>query len=473
MSPLPDHCQVAIVGGGAAGTLVALRLLEAATAPMRIVVLEPAATLGQGVAYATDRAEHVLNVPAGRMSLWPQRPGDFIDFLRADGQGEGEAQLAHRFAPRRDFARYLQQRLAQVRAGSMATLEHRRLRARSIERTAQGLLCATLEDGSQLQAEDIVLACGNALRPLPVRGAASLPASMRVDAWDLPALARIPAQAAVAIVGTGLSMADTVLSLHAQGHTGPIHLLSRHGLLPLPHDPAHARSTLVDIPALLGEGLRARMRRVRAAARQAARLDLPWQAVMDEVRPHVQALWRSLGEADQRRFLRHVVRYWDIHRHRIAPHVHDLLHTLRARGQLRVRAARLELAMAQGRCLRLSAHDAHGHPFALDVDHVINATGVELRVQAMRNPLLEQLQGCGLASPGAHGIGLDCQVDGRLRDAPGQAQPDLHAIGSLRIGSLWESLAIPELRVQAGEIVGALIQKRVERNEERVGAGEE
>jgi uncharacterized NAD(P)/FAD-binding protein YdhS len=471
MSSSSSHCKVAIVGGGAAGTLAALRLLEAATAPMRIVLLEPAAALGQGVAYATDCAEHVLNVPAGRMSLWPERPEDFIAFLQAEGHDLSRAQLAHHFAPRRDFARYLLQRLAQVQARSLATLEHRRLRARSIERDAQGSLQLTLEDGSRLQADDLILACGNALRPLPVRGASSLSPSARVDAWDLPALSRIPAQAAVAIVGTGLSMADTVLSLHAQGHTGPIHLLSRHGLLPLPHDAAHVKSDLLDTQALLGEGLRARVRRVRTAAREAARRQLPWQAVMDEVRPHVQALWRSLTAVDQRRFLRHVVRYWDIHRHRIAPHVHALLHTLQARGQLRVRAARLELAMSQGRCLRLSAHDAHGHPFALDVDHVINATGVELRVQAMRNPLLEQLQGCGLAGSGAHGIGLDCQVDGRLRDARGQAQPDLHAIGSLRIGSLWESLAIPELRQQAAEIAGALIEKRVDAPRRGVSGG--
>ncbi|MET0289423.1 MAG: FAD/NAD(P)-binding protein [Pseudoxanthomonas sp.] len=456
MSLFSSSCQVAIIGGGAAGTLVALRLLQAAQTPMRLVVLEPTDALGHGVAYATDRPEHVLNVPAARMSLWPEQPEDFIDYLQATGSALTRAQLAHHFAPRRAFVRYLQQRLAQVQARSPATLDHMRLRARSIERDGAGQLQLTLEDGRCLQAEDVVLACGNALRPLPVRGASMLAPAARVDAWDLPALARIPPASPVAIVGTGLSMADSVLSLHAQGHTGPIHLLSRHGLLPLPHDPAHRKSALLDTAALLGENLRARMRRVRAAAREATRRQLPWQAVMDEVRPHVQALWRSLQAADQRRFLRHVVRYWDIHRHRIAPHIHELLQTLQASGQLRVRAARLELAVPQGRCLRLSAHDAHGHPFALDVEYVINATGVELRVQAMRNPLLEQLQGCGVAGAGAHGIGLDCEIDGRLRDVEGRAQDDIHVIGSLRIGSLWESLAIPELRQQALAITQAL-----------------
>ena len=45
--------------------------------------------------------------------------------------------------------------------------------------------------------------------------------------------------------------------------------------------------------------------------------------------------------------------------------------------------------------------------------------------------------------------GLDTDADAALLRADGSAHARLHAIGSLRIGTLWESLAIPELRVQA------------------------
>ncbi|HET6396675.1 MAG TPA: pyridine nucleotide-disulfide oxidoreductase, partial [Pseudoxanthomonas sp.] len=79
----------------------------------------------------------------------------------------------------------------------------------------------------------------------------------------------------------------------------------------------------------------------------------------------------------------------------------------------------------------------------------------ELRVQAMRNPLLEQLLGEGHALPGAHGIGLATDADGRLLDAGGRPQDDLRAIGSLRIGQAWESIAVPELRVQAEALARA------------------
>ncbi|MCF5943776.1 pyridine nucleotide-disulfide oxidoreductase, partial [Xanthomonas perforans] len=83
---------------------------------------------------------------------------------------------------------------------------------------------------------------------------------------------------------------------------------------------------------------------------------------------------------------------------------------------------------------------------------LVNATGVEMRVQAMRNRLLQQLLGQGIAVAGPHGIGVDTTADGSLIDADGRTQPQLRVIGSLRIGTLWESLAVPELREQAAAI---------------------
>src|SRR5690606_7587856 len=66
----PMHCDhdIAIVGGGAAGTLAAIQLLHRAPQGWRIALYEPAPRPGEGVAYSTRRAEHLLNVPAGRMS---------------------------------------------------------------------------------------------------------------------------------------------------------------------------------------------------------------------------------------------------------------------------------------------------------------------------------------------------------------------------------------------------------------------
>src|SRR5690606_7794125 len=77
-----DH-DIAIVGGGAAGTLAAIHLLRRAAPGLRIAMYEPSLHPGEGVAYSTRRPEHLLNVPAGKMSALPDEPGDFLAWLAA------------------------------------------------------------------------------------------------------------------------------------------------------------------------------------------------------------------------------------------------------------------------------------------------------------------------------------------------------------------------------------------------------
>ena len=173
----------------------------------------------------------------------------------------------------------------------------------------------------------------------------------------------------------------------------------------------------------------------------------------------MQALWSTLCLRDQKRFLRHVVRYWDVHRHRIAAQVHAQLQQLQASGQLQLHRARLDNVAREGQRLRITGLTRDRRALQLDVDRIVNATGVEMRAPLMHNPLLSDLLGQGLAQPGPHGIGIDTTPEGQLVDATGEARPDFMVIGSLRIGRLWESIAVPELRGQAEGAVRHLLAR--------------
>ena len=444
----PALCDLAIIGGGSAGVLAAIGVLRGASQPLRLLVIEPNLPLARGVAYATTREEHVLNVPAAKMSGFPEQPEDFLDYL-CDVQAFpalSREQLASQFVPRRHYADYLRLRLQQALDASPAQLEILAVRVQALQPNDAGVLL-TLDTGSSVQAGRVILAVGNALRPLPARGAGSLPARLRVEAWDYPALGGIAGTADVAIIGSGLSMTDAVATLQANGHRGRVHVLSRHALLPLPH--AQGAAADYDPEPLLAMNLRQRMHALRAHAAEAAARDIPWQSVMERIRPLGQRLWQTLSGDDQRRFLRHVVRYWDVHRHRIAAPVHAQLLELQQSGRLQLHRGRLETAVAEGACVCLGAQDRQRRPLQLEVQCVVNATGVEMRAQAMRNPLLQQVLGSGVGRAGPHGIGLDTTADGSLIDAEGRVESRIQVLGSLRIGSLWESLAIPELRGQA------------------------
>lgn len=434
--------DIAIIGGGAGGVLTALHALRLADSGVRIVLIEPTARLAQGVAYATTHAEHLLNVPARRMSAFDDKPDDFVDFLVArEGEAMREA-IAVSYAQRRHYGDYLRDRLQRARETAAAHFEVMQDRVTGLD-DVDGMLRLELESGDSIHVRGLAMAVGNNPKPLPARGASGLPRQSVLEAWDFDAIKQIPADAEICIAGSGLSMVDTALSLVANGHRGRVHVLSRHALLPL----AHTKHALADFDAeaLLAMRLRQRMRVLRQAARAADQ----WQAVMENARPLVRDLWCTLSHDDQRRFLRHVVRYWDVHRHRIAPQVHAQLEALQASGQLRLHRGRLQTVAREGERIRLTLMMRDRRSQELDVDRIVNATGVEMRAQLMRNPLLSDLLGKGNARPGLHGIGIDTCAEGQLVDAQGRNLAGVAVVGSLRIGQLWESIAVPELRGQA------------------------
>lgn len=441
--------DVAIVGGGAAGTLVATRLLANADSRLRVAIVEPAAELARGAAYSTEFPEHLLNVIAARMSSFEEDPGHFVRFLAGkDDSGGHMATLGASFAPRRDYGRYLRETLrSQPRYPS---LQHLRDHAVDIDRENS----ITLRSGGSIRARAVVLAAGNAARGLPpslATGGACI-----ANAWDHTAIQRIEPDADVCILGSGLSMVDAVVTLARRRHRGRIRVLSRHGLMPLPHAAPGPRDRNVD--DLLGLGLRDRLRALRERVRTAVAAGEPWQWTFDRLRPHGQAMWRSLHVREQARFLRHLARYWDIHRHRIAPEIAATLDGLRAGGQMEIVAGRVSSVDARSgaaaivhyrrrHCTRMQAFQAHW---------IVNATGIESDVERRPDALMHALRMRGRILPGPHGLGIASEGIGFVLDAGGRPDPNLLVLGALRIGDLWESIAVPELRGQAYAIAGFL-----------------
>src|SRR6185437_9146607 len=86
------------------------------------------------------------------------------------------------------------------------------------------------------------------------------------DPWAPGAAQGLDPEAAVLIIGTGLTMVDLALALRVEGHRGPIHALSRRGLLPQAHVP-HAPRALPAPPDPIPP--RAMLRWVREQVAQA------------------------------------------------------------------------------------------------------------------------------------------------------------------------------------------------------------
>ncbi|MOA27545.1 hypothetical protein D3C78_1484280 [compost metagenome] len=89
---------------------------------------------------------------------------------------------------------------------------------------------------------------------------------------------------------------------------------------------------------------------------------------------------------------------------------------------------------------------------------MINCTGPEADYRKKRHPLAVSLLEQGLVRPDALGMGLEVDAEGAVLDAHGRASAVLFALGPTLKGGLWETTAVPEIRVQAGDRAARLVE---------------
>ncbi|MCW5572534.1 MAG: FAD/NAD(P)-binding protein [Steroidobacteraceae bacterium] len=446
---------IAIIGGGFSGTSLATRLLQDPPArPTRILLIERRAQVGRGVAYSTRAYPYVLNAPASGMSADPAKPDDFLRYARTRDAGA----QAGDFLPRGLYGDYLIARLeAAVRAApAHVVLETVHAEVTAVRRADGGGWRIEMAPARSVAADEVVLATGN---PRPASLAIGRGLDRINDLWDEAGV--VPGEHPVLIIGTALTMADMVTRLAAHStRAAPIIAVSRHGLLPQPHDTAHGAPFAGDVAALqraAGTSMRTLLRAVRAMAKDAAAHGSDWRAVITFIRPHAPALWAALAGAERARFLRHVRVYWDLHRHRVAPAMAQRMAALRAAGLLEICAARIVALESWGDRIRATLLPrGGGEARALVVDYVINCTGPDYRIATSRDPLLRQLLGERLIAPDALGLGLRTGPAGEALDPSGAPVPGLSYVGPLLRASWWEATAVPELRGHVEHLAGAL-----------------
>ena len=440
----------AIIGAGFSGTLLALHLLRRTPTHVRVVLIERQNRFAQGPAYATGNPSHLLNVPAGRMSAFHDRPGDFYEWLAK--QPEAAADLGPgSFAPRRQFGAYIRQLLHEElrRPGSDGRLELVRGDVAVIEGEAHGPLSLCIGAERRIEADLAVLAIGN-FPPEPPTiadpGFFDTPL-YRPDPWAGDALDGLDPDAGVLLIGTGLTMVDTVTSLEDAGHRGPIHALSRRGLMPRCHATAGRppRRPGAAIPDRLIDCLSM----LRSEARRAARDGSSWQAALDELRPFGRDLWQNLSPEDRSRFLRHLRPWWDVHRHRLAPEVSRRIDAARARGQLQIHAGRID-SITAGTEAATVIYRPRGlsERRTLAVARVVNCAGPACDFDRIPHPLVRRLLHDGMVRPDPQRLGLDVAPSGALRDRAGAISRQLFAVGPVTRGAYWEMTAVPDIRRQ-------------------------
>jgi uncharacterized NAD(P)/FAD-binding protein YdhS len=427
--------------------LLVCALARQAGQGLAIVIIGRNAEPGRGIAYATRSPNHLLNVPAGRMSADINRPDQFVQWLA--GRGIGAEKWPQSFVPRMLYGDYLTELL------NTTLKANPELDVRVVQGNVQSLMRKNLgwivsHDGGTMNADLVALATGNDLpSPIASRFASKVAAHISDDPWMEHEVAQ---DRDVLLLGSGLTAVDVAISLRDRGHRGNIHLLSRRGLLPRAHvEPVATTALQRPFPATV-RGLLRSMRDRLGPDPAAAQ----WQGLMDAMRPHWPEIWQSFPPAEKRRFLHHGATLWNVHRHRLAPMIGEFLQQGLS-DNIRLLKGRLAgLALAKDGLAATIAQNRH--KIVLPVSHVINCTGPNSDPEKTHDRLIENLVASRLARGAEASIGLDVDGKNRVRDAAGVAQPSLLAMGALTRGHWWEITAIPEIARQAQVMSGAIME---------------
>jgi uncharacterized NAD(P)/FAD-binding protein YdhS len=428
-----------------------------------IAIVGKAPHPARGVAYSTKHGCHLLNVPAGNMSALSGDPGHFLRWARSHYSPETQTDS---FLPRAVYGQYIEFLVKEsAERDSERRLSWIQEEAVSLRHNGN-LIALCLKSGRELLAQTIVLASGNLPpRDPQIPGLTKAANKYVSDAWSRPAFDGLSDDGTVLLIGSGLTSVDMAVALDAKGFRGQIHIVSRHGLMPQRHREAGRWPEFwcAESPRTT----RGLLRLIRDQIRVAASVGMDWRAVIDALRPATQSIWQSLPNGERRRFLRHVRAYWEVHRHRIAPEIDNVISRLRDEGRLRIHAGRItrytersDAAEIAFRCRRSSSIRR------LHVDRVINCTGSEPDCRRTDDPLLISLFASGMGRPGPLALGLDVDCAGALLDRYGMPSSSLYAIGPVRKGVMWETTAVPEIRNQASELADHLIREFAHRKQQ-------
>jgi len=407
------------------------------------------------------------------MSALPEHPNHFVDWLRTRHEflDTPDAELREAFVPRliyEDYLRSLKQHYTQPieRRGLVETIFIND-QAIDIIGTVAGAR-VFFASGVTIDADKVLLATGNELpAELPGSEALSGHPAYAANPW-LNWQAKLPPPTEnIVLLGTGLTTVDAIVTLLALGWRGNIQAVSRHGLLPQSHfsgrDYLEFPPPAIDLSRL---GLETLVALVEKQCRQLRDAGENPAILVDKIRPHTQRLWQAFSLAERREFIaRHAAR-WNVMRHRIAPSIHQQVAAALERGNLKITRGAVSHLESLGARVRVhlgSPGEAGARHQSIDGALVINCTGPQTRFSATRVLLLRNLLKSGVVQPDAMDMGVSIGPDFAALDSGSRPSLFLHVIGPLLRGTLWETVAVPELRGQAlraAQIILASISPR-------------
>jgi len=463
---MPDSKHIAIIGGGFCGIMTAVNLLKEAKVPLKITLINSGGPLVRGIAYNTYSSAHLLNVPSGNMSAFPDDMEHFTNWLQSKTEYSSYQKdlLAKTFMPRNLYGEYLcsiwNTLLAEKKDDIELTVIDDYVMDAAL--TDDSTVKIILKKGPPLIANYIVMATGNSLPrnpPIANMDYYSSPGYFQ-NPWNINSVSNLKSVGDILIIGNGLTMVDTVIGLMEHGFKNKIYSVSTNGFGILPH-----RNFGVTYNGLVKElqaqfELRKLVSLVNKHIKKVRKLGISAGPVIDSLRPYSHKIWQAFTLEEKKQFLSKFRHMWGVARHRLPVFIYDIIEKLRIKGQLEIYRGKLVDISAKGNDAVVTFYNAKKRcNETLTVQRVINCTGPETSIYKTPNPLLRKLAEKKIISSDPLELGINTDVSTyNILTPDGKKSPVFYTLGTNLKGLLWETIAVPELRVQCQQLARTLLQ---------------
>lgn len=461
--------KIGIIGGGFSGTMSAVQLISKTDIPLSITIINEKETLNKGFAYSPYSKKHILNVITEKMSAFPDKPHDFLDWVmnRNDFFTLDRTFIANSFLPRYLYGEYL----VSIWENAKIVAQEKGIYLQVIEDSVvdldvnENIVEVTFKNDTKMIFDHCIITTGNQVPRNPTITNIDFYKNSKnyfQNPWSKESVLNIDNSLPVLIIGNGLSMVDTVFGLLENGLKNKIYSISPNGFNILTHrhhglkylkleEEIQENMSLYDIVKLIHKHIKI-VREYGVSA----------EPVIDSIRPYTQKIWKRLSDTEKKIFMSRYRHLWGVARHRIPIHSHDKIQQLRINDILLIKSGIISnfTEIKPNKILVEYFDKKEKEKKEFEVSRIINCTGPESNLSLLENSFLKNCLLKGILKQDSLKLGIITDTDTyQILDRNDNRHMNLYTMGSNLKGELWESTAVSELRLQAQKLAQFILSK--------------
>jgi uncharacterized NAD(P)/FAD-binding protein YdhS len=440
--------HIAIVGGGISGTLTVLNCIKLSKEPLKIIWFDAKKQFCKGLAYTTENESFLLNVRAYNMSVFSDDPNHFIDWLKLHYPHYSSTD----FISRKIFGEYVTNTFVNSKLSNpLVSINQIGKEVIDIQKIDTGFEIISISSQTY-KVKKVVLALGNFLPAHPQSVSKDFIKSENYfqNAFHPTLTKYLECKKNITIIGSGLTMIDIVISLQHSSNKAKINIISPHAYIPL----AHNNSTLPNVKPFIEDRKIYRLTEllsiVNAQLKKAKKEPINTHSIIDVMRPHLQFIWLNFTLFEKQQFIRHLRHRWGVARHRAPAQTIAVFNEMKSNGSINLLKGRIYEILKAENAFEIFYLDSKSMKQSFKTDCIINCTGPESNYLKVASNLVQNLIKNNLLEQDPINCGIKA-------DKNGEIAPNIYTLGPPLKGVLWESTAVPEIRIQAKKLANKII----------------